>query len=59
MQLQLTLWPSPSPSPLRAPCFPFPLGGCGQMLRKGIMTMDQDGVLGRDDIVMQVSHRWE
>lgn len=25
-----------------------------QMLRNGIITMDQDGVLGRDDIVMQV-----
>lgn len=27
-----------------------------QMLRKGIITMDKDGMLGRDDIVMQVSH---
>ena len=25
-----------------------------QTLRKGIMTMDQDGVLGRDEIVLQV-----
>lgn len=25
------------------------------MLRKGIITMDEDGVIGKDEIVMQVT----